>query len=101
MKSDADLKKEIQNELRWDASLVDEEIIVNVEKGVATLAGTVDSVGKKQTAENVARQVEETRSVTNSIQVIPKEKDLSKSTFGEQENLLADTEDKSLKISGA
>lgn len=101
MKSDAELKNDVQNELRWEESLINDEIVVNVASGVATLSGTVDSAQKKQTAENTVREVEEIKDVVNSIQVMPKENDLSKSTFGEQENLLADTEDKSLKISGA
>jgi osmotically-inducible protein OsmY len=101
MKSDLELKEDVQNELRWDETLINDEIVVNVEQGVTTLSGTVDSAQKKQTAENIAREVEEIKSVINKIQVMPKENDLSKSTFGEQENLLSDTEDKSLKISGA
>ncbi len=45
------------------------QVQVNFENGVATLAGTVDSIGAKRDAERAARKVNDVRQVVDNLQV--------------------------------
>ena len=47
MKSDAQIQKDIVEELKWEPFLHASEIGVSVKHGVATLSGQVDSYSKK------------------------------------------------------
>jgi hypothetical protein len=107
MKTDIDLKKEAEEELQWEPLLERVEIKVSVHDSIVTLEGTVNSDDKKNIATDIARGIEEVKDVVSKIEVKPgkaeelDEQDITRSTFGQQENILADTQEKKLKISGA
>ncbi len=49
-KSDVQIKEDLQSELFWDASIDSDDILVQVEDGVVTLTGAVDSWQQLKTA---------------------------------------------------
>ena len=51
MKSNFELQKDVQDELKWQPMLREAEIGVTVKDGVVTLTGIVDSYAKKLAAE--------------------------------------------------
>jgi osmotically-inducible protein OsmY len=46
MKTDADIRRDVESELQWDPSVDDKTIGVIVNNGVVTLTGEVDHFGK-------------------------------------------------------
>lgn len=66
---DADIQREVLEELRWEQHLQPNEIGVAVRDGVVTLTGYVDSYTKKLAAEEAALHVHGVRAVANEIQV--------------------------------
>ena len=66
---DADLQREVLNELKWEPRLLPNEIGVAVRDGVVTLTGSVDSYAKKLAAEQAAFRVRGIKAVANDIQV--------------------------------
>jgi len=56
-KSDAQLKKDVESELEWDASVNADHIGVSAKDGVVTLAGHLDSYAEKYAAERAAQRV--------------------------------------------
>ncbi|MFC2041775.1 BON domain-containing protein [Chloroflexota bacterium] len=69
MKTDADLQRDVMNELQWEPSIEAAEIGVGVKDGVVTLSGYVDSYVKKLAAERAAARVFGVRAVAEEIQV--------------------------------
>ena len=69
MRSDADIKRDVEEELRWDPSLDATDIAVTVADGVVTLAGFARSYADKWRAEEVATRVVGVRGVANDIEV--------------------------------
>jgi osmotically-inducible protein OsmY len=69
MKNDAQIQKEVMDELAWEPFLDSSEIGVAVKNGVVTLSGRVDSYAKKLTAEKAAKSIAGVKSVTEDIQV--------------------------------
>jgi osmotically-inducible protein OsmY len=57
-KSDTQLKKDVESELEWDASLNANNIGVTVKGGVVTLGGHLDSFAEKYAAERAAQRVQ-------------------------------------------
>jgi hypothetical protein len=101
MKSNLELQKDVQEELKWESSLINTEIGISVEEGIITLTGVVDSLSKKQAAADAVKQVSGVKIVINKIEVKDGElADITKSTFGNFENILSNTEN-SIKTSGA
>src|SRR4051812_20140774 len=68
-RSDTELQKDIVSELKWEPSLLNDDIAVAVRDGVVTLAGYVDSYADKWTAERVAGKVKGVKAVANDIEV--------------------------------
>jgi osmotically-inducible protein OsmY len=68
-RTDQDVQRDVQLELKWDARLSPNEIGVAVKDGVVTLSGTVDNFTKKWSAERAALRVRGVRAVVNEIQV--------------------------------
>ena len=68
---DEDLARDIRHALRLDNDVPDERITVQVERGTATLQGTVGAIVQKQTAEADARRVRGVLGVINNIDVEP------------------------------
>lgn len=68
-RTDEDIQREVQLELKWDARVNPNEVGVAVKNGVVTLGGWVDSFGKKWAAERAALRVRGVRAVVNEIEV--------------------------------
>jgi osmotically-inducible protein OsmY len=69
MKTDAELQKDVMNELRWEPLIKAAEIGVGVKNGVVTLSGNVDHYYKKSAAERAAARVFGVKAVAEEIQV--------------------------------
>jgi osmotically-inducible protein OsmY len=69
MKNDAQLKSDVEQELRWDPSINDDRIGVSVKNGVVELDGHVDSYYEKWAAERDAMRVSNVKAVASEIQV--------------------------------
>jgi osmotically-inducible protein OsmY len=68
-RSDEQIRREVREEMRWDARVQPNEIGAQVHDGVVTLTGWVDSYAKKWSAERSAHRVRGVRAVTNDIEV--------------------------------
>ncbi len=68
-KSDAQLQRDVLDELKWDARVQPNEIGVAVKDGIVTLTGWVDSYTKKWAAEEAALRVKGVKAVANDIEV--------------------------------
>jgi osmotically-inducible protein OsmY len=69
MRTDSEIQRDIEDELRWDPSLENDDIAVSVRDGVVTLAGYVKSYLDKWHAERVASRVKGVRAIANDLQV--------------------------------
>lgn len=69
MKTDLEIQKDVQEELKWEPFLKASEIGVAVRNGVVTLTGTVDSYSKKLSAEKATKRVSGVTAVAQDIQV--------------------------------
>jgi osmotically-inducible protein OsmY len=69
MKTDANIRNDVEAELQWDPSIDDKKIGVIVNNGVVTLTGEVDSFGGKWSAEDIAKRVSGVRAIANDVQV--------------------------------
>jgi osmotically-inducible protein OsmY len=72
MKSDAQLQKDVMDELSWEPSVTATDIGVAVRKGVVTLTGTVLTFAEKFAAERAARRVAGVTALAEEITVTPK-----------------------------
>lgn len=71
MKTDEQLKKDVEAELNWDPSINDHGIIVSTKDGVVTLGGHVPFYADKIFAEKAVKSVAGVRGVANDIEVKP------------------------------
>jgi osmotically-inducible protein OsmY len=69
MISDDEIRKNVEEELRWDPDLDATDIAVAVKDGVVTLGGFVSSYGQKFQAEKDAKRVAGVTAVANDIEV--------------------------------
>ena len=69
MKTDADIRRDVESELQWDPSVDDRKIGVIVNNGVVTLTGEVGHFAGKWAAEDIAKRVSGVRAIANDIQV--------------------------------
>lgn len=69
MKTDAEIQKDVIEELSWEATLNATEIGVSVKNGIVTLSGTVNSFAKKRAAEEAAKRVQGVKAVAEDIEV--------------------------------
>jgi osmotically-inducible protein OsmY len=69
MKTDAELRQDVIDELYSEPSLDATSIAVDVEKGIVTLTGHVSSFPQIDTAEHVAQRVSGVRNVGHEIRV--------------------------------
>jgi osmotically-inducible protein OsmY len=69
MRSDSDIRRDVEDELRWDPDIDATDIAVNVNSGVVTLAGFVRSYMQKYQAETDAKRVAGVVAVANDIEV--------------------------------
>jgi len=69
MRSDSEIKRNVEDELRWDPDIVSDDIAVAVKSGVVTLTGFVRSYGQKLQAEADAKRVAGVVGVANDVEV--------------------------------
>jgi osmotically-inducible protein OsmY len=69
MKTDLEIQKDVQLELKWQPFLKSSEIGVSVKDGIVTLTGEVDTYSKKVSAENATKKVEGVTAVVQNIEV--------------------------------
>jgi osmotically-inducible protein OsmY len=69
MRTDSEIKKDVEDEMRWDPDIDATDIAVSVHNGVATLTGFVRSYMQKTQAERDAKRVAGTLGIANDIEV--------------------------------
>ena len=69
MRSDIDIKRDVEAELRWNPDIDATDIAVSVKNGVVTLSGFVRSYGQKYEAEQTAKRVNGVAAVATDIEV--------------------------------
>src|SRR5580704_14436767 len=69
MRSDSDIKRDVEDELRWDPDLDATDIAVTVKNGVVTLAGFTRGYSDKVEAEAAAKRVQGVVGLANDIEV--------------------------------
>lgn len=69
MKNDAQIQKDVMEQLRWEPILNAAEIGVAVKNGIVTLSGQVDSYAKKLAAERAVKYVKHVRALAEDIQI--------------------------------
>jgi osmotically-inducible protein OsmY len=69
MRSDDEIKRDVEEELRWEPDLEHADIGVAVKDGVVTLSGFVRSWGQRRAAEVAARRVAGVLGISNDIEV--------------------------------
>jgi osmotically-inducible protein OsmY len=69
MRSDSDIRRDVEDELRWDPDIDATDIAVSVNNGIVTLAGFVRSYMQKYQAEADAKRVAGVIAVANDIEV--------------------------------
>jgi osmotically-inducible protein OsmY len=69
MRSDEEIKRDVEEELRWDPDIDATDIAVAVKNGVVTLTGFVRSYNDKWEAERAAKRVAGVLGVANDLEV--------------------------------
>jgi osmotically-inducible protein OsmY len=69
MRSDSDIRRDVEDEFRWDPDIDATDIAVSVNSGVVTLAGFVRSYTEKLEAEGDAKRVAGVVAVANDLEV--------------------------------
>ena len=69
MKTDADISRDVESELRWDPSINDTRIGVTVSNGVVTLTGDVPNYSDRWAADDITKRVGGVRAIANDVQV--------------------------------
>ncbi len=72
VRTDEEIQRDVLAELDWDPEVEVTDVGVEVDDGVVTLTGTVDSFLKKWAAERAALRVEGVRAVVNHLEVVPR-----------------------------
>lgn len=73
MKSDSDLKRDVDNELRWDPEIDSTDIATKATSGTVTLSGFAASFYEKHHAEVAVKRVAGVVAVANDLAVRPKD----------------------------
>lgn len=69
MRTDAQIQKDVMDEIKWEPFLHASEIGVAVKNGVVTLSGQVDSYSKKLSAEKATKKVLGVKAIAEDIQI--------------------------------
>lgn len=69
MKTDSEIKRDVESELKWDPDIDATDIGVAVKDGVVTLSGFVRSYSQKWEAESDVKRVAGVKGVANDIEV--------------------------------
>jgi osmotically-inducible protein OsmY len=70
MKTDSEIKKNVEEELNWESRIDGSAILVTVNEGFVTLSGIIDSYTKKMDAERTAMKVNGVVNVINELKVV-------------------------------
>jgi osmotically-inducible protein OsmY len=69
MKSDSELKRDVEDELKWDPEIDPTDVTIGIRSGVVSLNGFVKSYPQKLEAEDAAKRVAGVAGVANDIEV--------------------------------
>ncbi len=69
MKTDAEIRLDVERELQWDPSIDDRRIGVAVSNGVVTLTGYVAHYSARLAAEDIVKRISGVRAIANDIEV--------------------------------
>jgi osmotically-inducible protein OsmY len=69
MKSNADLQKDVYEELKWDNRIAEEDIGVSVNNGIVTLSGTIPSYAEKWAVDESTTEVAGVKAVVNNMNI--------------------------------
>jgi len=69
MKTDAQLKIDVMEELRWDPTVTSSDIKVDADQGVVTLSGSVPHYAEKCAAERAIQRVEGVKAIAEELEV--------------------------------
>jgi osmotically-inducible protein OsmY len=69
MRSDTEIRDDVEAELRYDPDMANADIAVSAKDGVVTLAGFVKSYFQKWEAERAAKRVKGVRALANDLQI--------------------------------
>jgi hypothetical protein len=69
MRTDEDIKRDVENELKWDSDIDSSDIGVAVKDGAVTLSGFVRSYRQSRRAEEDATRVRGVKGVANDLEV--------------------------------
>jgi osmotically-inducible protein OsmY len=69
MKTDSELKQDVENELKWEPIINEAHIGVTANAGVVSLTGHVLSFSEKYAAEKVAKRVYGVKAVANELDI--------------------------------
>lgn len=69
MKTDADLKRDVQAELAWEPAVKSTQIGVSVKDGVVTLTGHIETYAEKAAAEHALRRVGGVKAIALELDV--------------------------------
>ena len=69
MKTDAEIKRDVEAELHWDPQIDDADIAVKCTNGIVTLVGFVNSYPQKYHAASVAKRIAGVTALANDIEV--------------------------------
>jgi osmotically-inducible protein OsmY len=69
MRTDEDIKRDVELELEWEPDVDSKNIAVKVTDGVVTLTGFVPSYSDKYEAERVAKRLRGVKAVANDLEV--------------------------------
>src|ERR1700752_4792887 len=69
MRADSEIKRDVEDELRWDPDVDPTDIAVAVKSGVVTLTGFVRSYMEKFAAEQAAKRVAGVVGVANDLEI--------------------------------
>ena len=68
-RNDEEIQKSVLDELKWDGRVLATDVGVEVNKGVVTLTGSVESYAKRVAAQEAAHRVRGVLDVANDIQI--------------------------------
>jgi osmotically-inducible protein OsmY len=71
MKSDSELRRDVERELEWEPGVDERRIGVSVIDGVVTLTGQVSSYAERWKAERTVERVTGVRGIADELEVIP------------------------------
>lgn len=71
MKSDSELKKDVESELMWDPLVPEARVGVAVSDGVVTLTGHLDTYAEKIAVKRAAERVSDVKAIAVELDVIP------------------------------